>query len=68
VRASQSSRLKVVLLLYLLSDMARGEMGEYTPGSVEVCVVEGEEVFVLVVEALDGVRLAFGKVPDVAES
>lgn len=35
--------------------------------AVKVAVVECEEIFVLVVEALHGVCLAFGKVPDVAE-
>ena len=35
--------------------------------AIEVAVVEGEEVFVLVVEALHGVCLALGEVPDVAE-
>ena len=34
---------------------------------VEVTLVEGEEVFILVFDALDGVCLAFGEVPDVTE-
>ena len=39
-----------------------------SPNSIEITIVECQEVFILVLEALDCMRLTFGEVPDVAIS
>jgi hypothetical protein len=42
--------------------------GENVPSSVKIRIIECEEIFVLVIYALNRMCLSFGKVPDVAEA
>jgi hypothetical protein len=62
---SQSSTLKVVLKMVSGED---ADTKAHSPSSLEVAVVERQDILVLIVEALDSVRLALGEVPDVSKA
>jgi hypothetical protein len=41
---------------------------ESRSSSIEIPIIESEKILVLVIQTLNGMRLTFGKVPDIAEA
>jgi hypothetical protein len=68
VFAIQSSMLNVVLLTRQLRRQRESHTckGNHAPDFVEIAIVKGQKVLVFVIEAVDGVCLAFGEIPNVA--